>query len=31
MYGVAVGKTIDVDRPEDIAKAGAFVRSGYSS
>ena len=31
MYGVAVGKTIDVDRPEYIAKAEAFVRSGYRS
>lgn len=26
-YGVRIGKTVDVDRPEDIAVAEAFVRS----
>jgi len=28
--GVRTGKTIDVDRPEDIAAADAFVRSGFA-
>jgi len=31
MYGVPVGKTVDVDRPEDIATAAAFVASGFSA
>ena len=31
VYGAPVGKTIDVDRPEDIAAADAFVRSGFTS
>jgi len=29
LYGAVVPKTVDVDRPEDIAVAEAFVRSGY--
>jgi NDP-sugar pyrophosphorylase family protein len=29
VYGVPMGKTLDVDRPEDIAAAEAFVRRGY--
>jgi NDP-sugar pyrophosphorylase family protein len=31
LYGARVGKTIDVDRPEDIASATAFVRSGFAA
>ena len=31
IYGAQVGKTVDVDRPEDIAAADAFVRSGFTS
>ncbi|MBF0477658.1 MAG: hypothetical protein HQK59_17895 [Deltaproteobacteria bacterium] len=26
LYGVEVGKTIDVDHPEDLAKAEAFLK-----
>jgi len=29
VYGVPMGKTLDVDRPQDIAAAEAFVRRGY--
>jgi NDP-sugar pyrophosphorylase family protein len=29
VYGVRVGKSVDVDRPQDIAAAEAFVRSGF--
>jgi NDP-sugar pyrophosphorylase family protein len=29
--GVCIGKTVDVDRPGDIAAADAFVRSGFAS
>jgi NDP-sugar pyrophosphorylase family protein len=29
--GVRIGKTVDVDRPSDIAAADAFVRSGFAS
>lgn len=29
-YGAAIGKTVDVDRPEDIATAEAFVRGGFA-
>jgi NDP-sugar pyrophosphorylase family protein len=29
MYGVKVGKTVDVDRAEDIRVAEAFVRGGF--
>lgn len=29
MAGIAVGKTVDVDRPEDIAAAEAFVLQGF--
>lgn len=29
-YGERIGKTVDVDRPEDIAVAEAFVRGGFS-
>jgi NDP-sugar pyrophosphorylase family protein len=29
LYGEQVSKTVDVDRPEDIAVAEAFIRSGY--
>jgi NDP-sugar pyrophosphorylase family protein len=29
LYGEIVGKTIDVDRPEDITVADAFVRGGF--
>lgn len=29
--GARTGKTVDVDRPEDIAIADAFVRSGFAS
>ncbi len=28
--GVRTGKTVDVDRPQDIAAADAFVRSGFA-
>jgi NDP-sugar pyrophosphorylase family protein len=31
LYGAPVGKTVDVDRPEDIAAADAFVRGGFTS
>ena len=30
VYGTRVPKTVDVDRPEDIASAAAFVRSGFA-
>lgn len=30
VYGEEIGKTVDVDRPEDIATAAAFVRSGFT-
>lgn len=30
LYGARVGKTVDVDRPEDIATAEAFVRGGFA-
>jgi NDP-sugar pyrophosphorylase family protein len=30
LYGVRTGKTVDVDRPEDIAAAEAFVRGGFA-
>jgi len=30
-YGTAIGKTVDVDRPQDIAIAETFVRSGFAS
>jgi len=29
LYGTRVGKTVDVDRPADLAVADAFVRGGY--
>ena len=29
LYGEPVGKTVDVDRPEDLGVAEAFVRGGY--
>ncbi|MCK6556522.1 NDP-sugar synthase [Candidatus Binatia bacterium] len=29
LYGTRVGKTVDVDRPEDLAVAEVFVRGGY--
>jgi NDP-sugar pyrophosphorylase family protein len=29
LYGKRVPKTVDVDRPEDIASAEAFIRNGY--
>jgi NDP-sugar pyrophosphorylase family protein len=29
LAGAAIGKTVDVDRPSDIASAEAFVRSGF--
>ncbi|HSP95809.1 MAG TPA: NDP-sugar synthase [Candidatus Dormibacteraeota bacterium] len=29
--GAPMGKTLDVDRPQDIAAADAFVRSGFAS
>jgi NDP-sugar pyrophosphorylase family protein len=29
LYGAGVPKAVDVDRPEDIASATAFVRSGF--
>ena len=31
LYGARVPKTVDVDRPEDIASAEAFVRSGFAA
>jgi NDP-sugar pyrophosphorylase family protein len=31
LFGVPVGKTVDVDRAEDIAAAEAFVNSGYAT
>lgn len=31
VYGARSGKTVDVDRPQDIAAADAFVRSGFAS
>lgn len=31
LYGAPIGKTVDVDRPADIASAEAFVRSGYQT
>ncbi len=31
IYGVPVGKTVDVDRAEDVATAEAFVRSGFAA
>jgi NDP-sugar pyrophosphorylase family protein len=31
VYGARIGKTVDVDRPQDIAAADAFVRSGFAS
>lgn len=31
IFGEPVGKTIDVDRPDDIATAEAFIRSGFSA
>lgn len=31
LYGEPIAKTIDVDRPEDIAVAEAFVRSGFTA
>lgn len=30
LYGARVPKTVDVDRPEDIATAEAFVRGGFT-
>jgi len=30
VYGVRAGKTVDVDRPQDIAAAEAFVQSGFA-
>jgi len=30
LYGERIAKTVDVDRPEDIAAAEAFVRSGFT-
>jgi len=30
-YGAAIGKTVDVDRPEDVATAETFVRGGFAS
>jgi NDP-sugar pyrophosphorylase family protein len=30
LYGEVIGKTIDVDRPEDIAVAEAFVRNDFA-
>ena len=30
LYGEPISKTVDVDRPEDIAVAEAFVRSGFA-
>ncbi len=31
LYGEVVGKVVDVDRPEDVAIADAFVRSGFTT
>ena len=31
VYGVRIGRTVDVDRPQDVAAADAFVRSGFAS
>jgi NDP-sugar pyrophosphorylase family protein len=31
VYAVGVGKSVDVDRPEDVIAAEAFVRSGFAS
>ena len=31
VYAAPMGKTVDVDRPQDIAAADAFVRGGYVS
>lgn len=31
VYGELVGKTVDVDRPEDIAVAESFVRGGFKA
>lgn len=31
VVGTPIGKTLDVDRPEDVAAAEAFVRSGFAS
>lgn len=31
VYGAHVGKTVDVDRPEDVIAADAFVRTGFPS
>ena len=31
LYGHIVPKTVDVDRPEDIAVAEAFIRSGFTA
>lgn len=31
IYGERAGKTVDVDRPQDIAAAEAFVRGGFAS
>jgi NDP-sugar pyrophosphorylase family protein len=31
VHAVRTGKTVDVDRPQDIAAAAAFVRSGFRS
>lgn len=30
MAGAAIGKTLDVDRPQDVAAADAFVRRGFA-
>jgi len=30
-YGASIGKTIDVDRPQDIATAETFIRAGFAS
>lgn len=30
-YGAAIGKTVDVDRPEDVVTAETFVRGGFAS
>ena len=30
LYGERIAKTVDVDRPEDIAAAEAFVRNGFA-
>lgn len=31
LYAASVPKTVDVDRPEDIGVADAFIRSGYAA